>query len=280
MLGGTLRVTAIPAAVGPQAYAIDGVGDGTWQVGALLDRDDDGVIDGDDQVTFEGGNETLVTVAGADVVAPDLDLPAVDALASVVTDHALDSLEAFRLGFTVARKLRRPVRVSLRAGGEVTSVRDLPLAGSGDGGFRGQVELGSTVPTVGATYLLDVTYLDGTTDTLIATVSGVLLDAPTPLAPIGSSAGDPDPLAPAFSWTAPDPAPVDPYTYRLYLYQPPSGFVWEVRNLPATTLAVDYDFDGTAQQAPLAAGTGYEWELQVIDADGNRASRRATFTTP
>ncbi|HEY8055498.1 MAG TPA: hypothetical protein VIE13_06265 [Terriglobales bacterium] len=64
-------------------------------------------------------------------------------------------------------------------------------------------------PQAGDTYGLQVTYSDGTSETLSAVVSAVVADLPANLAPDTSGRGN---TTPTFTWT--DTAAAANYTYR------------------------------------------------------------------
>src|SRR5439155_16663710 len=103
------------------------------------------------------------------------------------------------------------------------------------------------VPAVGDTYPAAVELEDGRVVPFTGKVTGVIDGLPEPIAPLGSSAADPDPLAPRFSWTAPTPVPASfAYRFAVRHHSANGDDVWRVEGLPPDTTFVDYDFDGTA----------------------------------
>ena len=66
----------------------------------------------------------------------------------------------------------------------------------------------------------------------------------------------------------------------VYLYRAGVTGVWHTQELPSSQTSAVYDFDGGASEDPLLAGTTYEWELIVVDGDGNSGRVHETFATP
>lgn len=274
-------LTRVDAPVSPQSYTLTNVADGTYEIGAFLDLDADGELDQAEPATFRGeGQRVSVTVAGADAPAAEVTLSSGPVVVAVVTSHDLDYARfSGDVGVTPGAKV--PVAVTIAGGPGIAWPRDVAIRDEDRVQFNAWLDLGTTAPAVGAVYVIDVVYADGTTGVATPAITGVLADAPTPLTPVGSSAADPDPLSPWFSWSSPDPAPTGSWTYNVYVWRPGGGW-WYPDDLPSSTTGVAYDFDGRATpgESPLLPATEYEWSIAVRDAFGNRASRRATFTTP
>ncbi|HET9551697.1 MAG TPA: hypothetical protein VFP50_01905, partial [Anaeromyxobacteraceae bacterium] len=281
---GAIFTQRIDAPVFPATFAIAGVPNGAYQLGAILDRDDDGVLSRTDPMSFRGGANPIVTVTGAPVAGADVALGVADAQVIAATSHSTGSWgEAYDLAVEVRSGVRVPRQAAVVGGPGIWPPVDLGIESNGGGGdtdvrLRTRFWLGAVRPVVGATYSIEVTWDDGTVTTLPATVTAVL-DPPTPVAPV-------DPLTPAitapavpvFSWAAPAALPATPYTYSVYVYQ---GASWNLWDLPSTQLSATY---GTVQPgAPAAnpptlpAGT-YRWVAAIQDASGNYASSEATFT--
>jgi hypothetical protein len=277
MGSGTIVVSHVAAPASPQGFSLTGVPDGTYSYGAFLDLDGDEIMDITDPRSFVNELDVQVTVAGADVVAPALTIPATDASFAVLTQHNISpGMDSYHLRFAIDARRRLPVRAFLRPGPDIPVGVDIPLD-QGESRFQRYLEL--EVPLVGDTYVIDVEYADGVTDTVNVAVTGVLTEAPTPILPAGWPGNDPQPLAPTFSWSAPDPAPGGTFTYRVYIWRP-AAFAWFSSPIPSATTSVAYDFDGEASESPLTPATTYNWDMYVVDGSGNAAVRNVQFTTP
>ncbi|HET9553052.1 MAG TPA: hypothetical protein VFP50_08800 [Anaeromyxobacteraceae bacterium] len=280
---GGVSTQRIAAPSFPQPFAIAGVPDGTYRVGAFIDRAGDGVVARTDPMSFRSAAGVSVTVAGAPVSGVAVGLPAADAEVTAGTSHSFGSWgEAYDLLLSVRSGLRVPRRAAVVGGPGVWPPQDLGVAPSGgsDGTvwLRTRYAFGTVRPLVGATYSIEVTWDDGTVTTLQAPVTAIL-EPPTPLAPI-----DPlpaplhAPALPAFSWAAPATLPATPFTYSVSVNK---GATWSLWGLPPTQLAATYGTvqPGATAASPAALPAGsYRWYAAVQDAQGNDASRQATFT--
>ena len=140
----------------------------------------------------------------------------------------------------------------------------------------------SAVPVVGDTYQFQVLFSDGSTQTLSASVTGVLTNSiPTSLVM------NPSPSAtdPTLTWGAPATPPAS-YTYSVGVYDPHGSLNWNYsggnnsNGIPSTQLSVLYNVDGSSSSTTLAGATQYNWYVQVQDANRNTAQVTTTYTTP
>lgn len=256
--------------VSPQAYSLAGVPDGAYYTFVLLDQNASGAIDTGDLAEEAGdlqiaGNSALnVTLTGdaAQVVAR--------------TEHwKSGGSEGYQLNLRVVGNTKRPVAVTLVSGPNVAVPTDLPL----DWEFQLWASLAAR-PAVGDAYTLVVTYSDGTKETRVAPVTGVLDAFPRNLA---VNAGAPySAAAPLFTWQAPLSPPAS-YTYSLQVWGP-SAWWWYPDSdvgLPSTTLSARYNANGEAYPAALVSGQTYGWSVAVRDGNGNSARQDAAqYTVP
>jgi hypothetical protein len=275
----TAYVTRIATPSATSAFTISGILNGSYTLGAFLDMDSDGEIDPTDPLTFRHvAPQTYVTVNGSDPTGLHLSLPAGDGLARAESSHFFQSpngSDSYEIALRVGPNLKMPVHAI--GFGPNAPPRDLGFRDIGPGGELQLSEFISerTSPAIGDGYAFQVTYADGTTCNLSASVSAVL-SLPTALAPSGT--GPPTPL---FSWTPPSPPPSGPYVYALYLQQVgTNNRVWSYEQIPSTQTSVAYNSDPghTASQAALTPGVEYSWTLSVQDEDGNSSRAAVTFT--
>ncbi len=130
--------------------------------------------------------------------------------------------------------------------------------------------IGAVAPLVNDSDSMTVTYSDGTTETLSASITGVVALA-TNLVPNTSGAG----VIPSFTWTPPSPAPAL-YTYEISVFISGMTF-WDIYGLPSSqSQPVTYNFDGKGKA--LSSGVQSQWWLYVQDGQGNRSATGAVFT--
>jgi hypothetical protein len=201
---------------------------------------------------------------------------------------------AGHLNFGVRPQNKLPVAVTLASASNPNVVipTDIPACtiSCGNSQWDFYTGIGADTPKVGDTYTFDMTYSDGTTGTLVATVVGwnnssTLVGASaasSKLEPSGSSSTS---TKPTFTWTD---APSDPsFAYTFYLGQYLGPTIWQVpgnnSNLngftsktTSLTLGTDPTCTPSATCNPpsvsaLTDGTVYGWGIQVEDAYGNQA---------
>jgi len=267
---GRFYITRIGTPTITQAYSLSGVLAGTYQLYAILDQNQNGIIDPGD-LSNTAGHGLGVQVTG-DLSNVSLSLDGEACVAQLRTSHwqIVDSVdEGYTLNFGVRSLVKLPVAVTLQLGPH--GYVDL---GTRDDGERYQFWVGCARPTVGDSYPMTVTYSDGTTETRQPAVTGVLDCFPRNLLPRGSGSGN---VTPTFTWLAPtNPPPF--YTYGLWIGVNNGGQVWSYWDMPSTQTSVLYNVDGEASQPTLTVGTTYRWGLNVIDANGNEAQAQATYT--
>ena len=118
--------------------------------------------------------------------------------------------------------------------------------------------LGETKPTTGDVYTFTVTYSDGSSDTVSASVRETFVDFPTLITP--SDGETVNTLSPTFSWLPPT-CGCQGY-YRIWVVDDTGNDMWSQYLSKDTTSAV-YNFDGSG--APLIPGETYECRLVAFD---------------
>jgi hypothetical protein len=288
----------IPNPVSAQAYSVQvPTGASYIQIG-VLDQNNDGVIDaGDIQNT---NSKSIIPITGP-IANQDLTLPSVNATATVTTDNyeSISSgvtYQSYYLSFQVNGQIKAPVAVQLTSGPNLIHPIDIAVCGgpgsSCGSGFQIYFPIYNNTPNVGDSYNFNVTYNDGTTGTLTATVTGVLSNFATSLLPqTGTSAS----LTPTFSWIY--PANASNYLYQFSLCCSNSSNIWNIPNQNSSSsgftssqvplaripwITSGNDVTGASNNLPtvsaLTTNTTYTWSIQVQDSNGNSAQTEVQYT--
>ena len=269
--------TRIPAAANPQSYSLSGVTNGNYYLTAVLDMNDNEIMDTGD-LEFNGEwRFDRITVNSANV-AYNAVLNSDNSRLRVRTQHEFELTPPAPItddGYSVYpelhRGLKRATRVTITDGQGLNTPIDIN-SHEGIGRFESNFYY-TAPPYVNDPYTYVVTYSDGTSETLTGTVNVVLESYPTPTNPVGVVPGQ---THPTFTWTAPASPPAV-YFYNLNVYGTSLG-MWDLSYLlPSTATSVEYNVDGEANQDPLSIGTDYWWHLNLIDPDENRIMVRTYF---
>jgi hypothetical protein len=270
----------------PQAFTVPGVPDGIYGLYAFIDMNHAGAM-----VPGVVGNTSMeyppqVTVSGGNVSSAMLTLPAGSATASALTRHQVGKEadagvgDLYGLQLSLGSNLRIPVTATLSGGPHLTSLLDVGLSPNGDPGsqFNTTVFLGPASPSVGDTYVFQVTYSDATAAVVSASVSGVIGGVATLLTPPPGGAADSG--TPTFSWET--PGGLSSSDSQEILIQPVTGdnTIWEVQALPVSKTSIAYNSDGSASLSSLASMSLYTWSIQISDVNGNTSLAAASFSTP
>jgi hypothetical protein len=140
-------------------------------------------------------------------------------------------------------------------------------------------------PSVGDSYGLLVTYSDGTSETLTATVAAVLNSFATNLAP---TTGTSQSTTPTFSWT--DAANASGYLYSFDLYSTTGGPIWQIPSnnsnftgFPSSITSITWGTDPTGDTSNLPSvssltdGTTYDWVITAYDSNFDSASIQVSY---
>ncbi len=269
--------TTIATPVSPQAYAFSGVPAGSYMNFAVIDMNNNGRIDAGDIHNTGGNAAPTITVAGA--TTSSFSLSNANSQSSVNTDHWFNGVtNSYNVIPQVSDGVKRVVSAVLFSGPNVAVPMDMS---NSYGNFQGYLGIGTIVPVIGDTYQFKVTYSDASTQIVSATVTTVLNSFATSLAV--NVAAPYTRNVPQFTWAAPL-APPASYLYAVSVSPVLGGQAWyfpqNANGLPSTTLSAIYNSDGTANPASLVTGTGYNWQVRVMDAQGNSASYQAPTYTP
>lgn len=266
---GSVYFTSIASPVSGGSYSIAGVPNGSYNNFAVIDMNNNGIIDAGD-ISNTNGNAPTITVNGN--TTSNLTLSSAGSIASVTTDHGFDGVTHwYDLNLQANDGTKRVMAVTLLSGKNMPVPRDLGK----DWEFHTWFGLNATVPTVGDSYVFKVTYSDGATENISGSVTGVLGMG----AMATSLAVSPTPSAnvPTFTWAAPTTPPAS-YTYRVNLNGNANWWYPQDNGLPSTTHSAVYNADGRANPASLVTGTAYNWQVKVQDANRNSTSRTTTYT--
>ena len=280
-LNGQFFGTNVLSPTSPYSYTISGVQPGSYFAVAFVDMDDDGNFTlGDKMPMFDV--LPRFDVAGANLTGKNVTLPAGNSVASAQTTHELNGAnDNYNLSVRTEGVSKRVVKATVMSGPNIPLPADM---GNSWGQIQGWFSLQTTAPTVGDAYTIDVTYSDGATESLTASVTGVLGtdNMATPASPTGTGAS----ITPTFTWTAPTTPPGGTYTYDVGIQSQGGGnWIWSYPDsgpeggLPSSQTSVAYNVDGSANMTSLAPNTSYDWWIQVSDSNGNQARKFATFTT-
>lgn len=269
--------TRIPITTNTQNYTIAGVADGSYFPFAVIDTNSNGAIDIGEisNINAIGG---LITVAGGTTTNSNLTLSAASATADVNTEHYWDGgSNTYRLLLGVNDGTKRAVAVTLVSGANVAVPVDMSA--------NRVISLITTRPNTGDSYMFKVTFSDGSTENISGNVTGVLDSFATNLATVTDGTSGSSATVPLFTWADPTTPPAS-YTYSMVLWgvTASDSTYWSYPRdfgLPSITHSALYNVDGRASfgsilAGPLKPGNSYGWAVQVRDANGNSAWRRAS----
>ncbi len=288
---GNFYAQYIPSPASAQAYTIQVPSD-SYNFFAILDQNNDGLIDAGDvqDATDNGGN--AITVISGPTSNLNLTLPSVNSIATVQTQHFTfintGTSQSYSLSLQVQGLVKQPVAVTLTSGPNVINPVDIALCGgtgsSCGNGFQVNFGIGTTAPSVGDTYAFNVTYSDLTTATVNATVSAVLNSFATSLSP---QTGTSTSVQPTFSWT--NPANASSYTYTFSLCCSNNSDIWDIpgqnansNGFSSSITSIPWGTDptgggSTPSVGSLTLGTVYSWNIQVQDSSGNSAQTQVQY---
>lgn len=268
--GAPQYVGLVAAPSASQAYSIPGVLPGNYGIYAIVDMNNNGIIDLGD-LTNTSGNGAPVTVGSTAVTGANVALVGANAAITVQTEHAKQGTsEWYSLSLEVGENKKRPVNSAV-SGPNITTT-DMALNNRGTLEARPNLSTRPTLSPAPDTYSFALEYSDGTTtgaSPLTAPVTGIVDSFATATSPVGYV---PYPFSSGnFTWSAPA-SPPTPYTYSFWLNVPgfsDDGFY----NMPSSTTSATYTaFTGYID------GNNYSWSVSVKDSLGNSARSDVNFT--
>jgi hypothetical protein len=262
---------------------------------AILDQNNNGLIDAGDLNNINGNTNSRLDISGGQS-GLSLDLPGGNSVSKVRTsylnlaDEGLSGVHAYDLLIDLWGNGKMPVAATLTSGPNLVSPIDLQpcmTCEGGDAAFVYAISIGS-IPTVGDTYSITVTYSDNSTEVLTPKVTAMLDDSAlvTNIAPVGANAS----TTPTFTWTY--PASASDYTYLFYLWQ--TTIRWEIpasgsinygflsSDIPGASITWGTDPTGNALNnisGALIANASYTWEIETFDSNQNSAIEETSFRT-
>jgi len=264
--------------VSGMSYSIPGLSGGSYKPIAFVDMNNDGLIDTGD---MEAGNNapTFTSVTGNTIL--NIALPAGNAVASVLTTHGTNISSGvpwywYSTDTNIVSGAKMPVSAIVYSAPNAAVPFDLTTSVYGSGGVMdGLQNMGLTPPAVGDAYQVLVTYADGSTEYLNASVNAVLDSFAQTPSPSGTNTnGGASVPNPVFSWAAPL-APPAAYAYAMAIQQASGvgGILYSTNGtMPSSTTSV------TATGLTLTGGTTYRWWINVLDSSGNMATLMTTDT--
>ena len=258
----------------------------------ILDQNNSGLIDAPGQVSNTNGSNAAPVVINGNLTNENLTLPSGNAVATVNTQNqeVINGTTTYNysIGLNVNGLIKLPVGVELTAESNPGAVIPVDIATgafSGNRSFSYYTSLNGATPKVGDTYTLHVTYSDGNSEDLIATIGAVLNAFATGLSPQGTGVR----VQPNFSWT--DPANASSYTYQFSLCCDQNGTIWQIpandtksNGFSSSITSITWNVDplGTGNLpnvSSLNGGTYYNWQIQASDANNNSAQVQVSFQT-
>jgi hypothetical protein len=272
-----------------QPYTIQLPTSSSYEFYAFVDQNNDGMED----VGDFGHGGRYVAISGS--TTEDMTLFSGNSQVRLTTfnsqwiEYAQGSSQANFLDFIVVAGVKQPVAATLVSGPNIITSQDLaqmgqlalPLEPFGAG-----VKIWSDTPRVGDAYGVQLTYSDGSSEIVTATVSGAVGSFGANPSPVGTGTN----LTPTFTWT--DPVNASNYTYDFYAQgSVVSSWLWEIPALPIPTnnfsssiTSVPWGVDptGGGSVIPVSSmtnGIEYNWVVEAYDGKGN-SSQQSVYYRP
>jgi hypothetical protein len=273
----------------PASYTVHVPSGSQYFFFALLDQNNDGLIDPKDITNINGYNMITPTLAVTGNATHNFTLPSGNSVAVVRSGNDLGLSEyggashTYELDFDVTGIARLPVAATVLSGPDMPLPLDaMWCQGCGydvNSSFSFYFTISSNVPKVGATYPIQITYSDGTSETLSPTITA-LVPTPTGVLPQGPVTSIS--TKPTLKWTY--PANPGDYLYQMWFADQNYATMWSIPNINSNTnsftssiapsIPWGTDPTGATGNAPslatLTDGNVYHWEIVAYDANGNR----------
>ena len=261
----------------------------------ILDQNNDAIVDlGDVSNTDNSGSDSNGIIINSNLSNQNETLPSANSTPTVQTrfwgpNEPYSGYTYYQLNFDLREANKLPVAVQLISGPNVISPVDIGACGTcGHVQFQTFANLGGNIiPNVGDSYAFSVTYSDGSTETVNGLVTGWAggssivgpSDLATNLAPVSNNSVS---TTPTFTWTY--PANASSYTYQFNLNDNNGNTIWAIpsnnsnlNGFPSSVTQIVWGTDPTGDTTntpsipSLNPGTTYDWQIQVMDANGNSA---------
>ncbi len=273
-----------PTPTSGQTFSISGVPSGKYSLFAFLDQVNCNYICVGDVTNFVGPNGPPQIVISGPSTGNAIALTAFNANTYVSTYHASGNGNPDSYGVNVGINLglELPISMTLYSAPGVGVPYDLNADPQNS---NSPINNNSVSPTVGDIYNFQVTFANGTTQVIPASVTEVLNTFATSLSETTSGVVGGVTLSrnvPEFTWAAPS-SPPSVYTYQIQVYDD-NQQIWNYKGgsdgngLPSTVTSAVYNSDGKASQSTLTTGVKYAFSVSVTDTLGNTASFTVSYT--
>jgi hypothetical protein len=281
----------IPAASlsSPQAYTFSGVPSGNYQAFAIIDMNNNGLIDPSDITNVNSGQGGPPPLAVTGNTNNPIVLTSAVSTINVNTSHQQfnGGSDSYVLSLGISWGSLRPVAMTLISGPNVRVPWDMPVDSNNN---NLQTNLNAVIPQVGDTYQFQVTLYDPvaqttSTQTMPGSVTAVLNSFVTGMVMQTTTPGSV--TIPLLTWVTPASTP-SPYTYSVGLFATSGsiGVNWNdhggnnSNGLPSGTTSVLFNADGSSSVSSLPTTTNYQWSVTVQDANGNTSQESAAYNIP
>jgi hypothetical protein len=282
----------MPPFTSPVSYSVPGIAAGNYQAFAIIDQNNNGLIEPSDisNVTNNQGGPPPLTVSGN--TTNNITLSSAVSTINLTTDHNQFNYVAindqYNLNLGISWGTKRPVAMTLLSGPNVQVPWDFPV----DTNNTEYISLRGTAPLVGDTYQFQVTFSDGSTQTLTGSVTAVLSSFAPSMAMNSPIAGTT--TVPVLNWMTPAATP-SPYTYNVGLYNIGGtanvNVQWQDNGghngngIASGTTSIVFNADGSANSngtsiSSLPTATNYQWFVRVQDSNGNTSEETIEYDVP
>jgi hypothetical protein len=279
------------------AYSITGIPTGNYQIFAIIDQNNNGLIEASDITNVnnnsQGGPPPLTV--GGNISNNTIALTSAVSTINVTTSHQQfnGSSDSYGLSLGISWGSLRPVAMTLISGPNVSVPWDMPTD-SNNNNLQANLP-NSAIPVVGDTYQFQVTLYDPvaqttSTQNLSGSVTAVLNSFVTGMTAQTTAPGTVN--IPLFTWVAPL-SPPSSYVYNVGLYSTSgsANVSWQdfggnnSNGLPSSTTNVLFNADNSATSngasiSSLPNTTNYTWFVNIQDANGNSSRESTAYNLP
>jgi hypothetical protein len=264
---------------------------------AILDNNNDGLVDSGDDTNTQGNSKSGVAISGATTGQDINNLPSTNSTATVGTQYSstsstFGSSTHYVLNLNLRGSIKLPVSVTLTSGIHVIDPVDLSACSDcGQTQFQYSANVNTDTPFLTDTYSFLVTYSDGSSETVTggvtawnngSTVVGAA-DLPSSLLPAVSSSTS---LTPTFTWSDPLADSTDTFGFSINQQSGCSSSClnWQIPgnnsnsngfSNSVTSLTWGIDPTDSSNNLPggttLTSGQTYNWQITAQDSNGNQA---------
>jgi len=281
----------------PVAYTVQVPTGSNYLFIAILDQNNNGLIDTGD---FSDTNGVIPTVSFAgNTTGQNLTLPTSNAAITVITSNNRSvfngnvTSQVYGLTLAIDPAVKIPTNATIVSGPNVIHPIDIGACNGCGISLRNSPVLATAAPTIGDSYGIQITYSDGTSETLNAVVNSVITALPSNLSP---QTGTSSSTQPNFSWTPNLTGSNYTYSFGIYDTTANNNFVqipgnnsnssgFGITSAGTYTLAWQSDPSGSgiannwggSSSSSLDTTHTYSWQVQVMDSNGNTGTTMTTY---